>query len=283
MDRKMFSLIVPTINRDIELKKLFDSLSHSTNMNFEIFVIDQNQDDRVEKIEKMFSNLEITNIKVNFKSATKARNYGIQFATGKYVIFPDDDCEFMPDTLATILEVIEETGADMVTGRCVDRNGNDSVAKFSKKECFVNMKNHQGKYVEVTECFKNEIIKEYMYDEEIGVGNFYGSGEALDQMIRMLQDNIKIYYSPSIQFYHPCKVVNYSRMSEIRRSFFYASGFSYVCRKYHLSYAKKRLLKLIPYIIYCIVLKHSKLNYYLAELAGLLSGFILDDVKMKNI
>ena len=103
-----YSLIIPTLGRTIQIKALLDSLKKSSYKDFEIIIVDQNEDDRlcpiIEEFEQKF---ELRHEKVTFKGATKARNYGFNLSQGEYIMFPDDDCEFLPDTLSVINEYIE--------------------------------------------------------------------------------------------------------------------------------------------------------------------------------
>lgn len=273
-----YSMIVSTIGRVVQVRDLLESMTQSIYKDFEIIIVDQNEDDRlcpiIEEFEQKF---ELRHEKVTFKGLTKARNYGFNLSQGEYIMFPDDDCEFLPDTLSVINEYIEKVKPDVLTGRCIDRNGKDSVCKFSKEEGYLNLKNHNGKYVEISEIFSRKILGNFKYDENIGVGNFYGSSEGFDQMIRMLKADVKIYYTPNICFYHPSKILNHETSAEIRRVFYYACGFGYVCKKNNVSDAKKRLRKVLLYIPYCMIFKRKSVPYYKAELAGLLAGMNVEN------
>jgi Glycosyltransferases, probably involved in cell wall biogenesis len=93
-----FSLIMATYGRSNEIENFLISLKNQTYKNFELIVIDQNDDDKAYKIIKKFQNdINIIYLKVSFKGLSKARNYGLNYASGQIIAFPDDDCEYPND------------------------------------------------------------------------------------------------------------------------------------------------------------------------------------------
>ncbi|MBR5933593.1 MAG: glycosyltransferase family 2 protein [Treponema sp.] len=271
-----YSLIIPTIGRDVQVDDLLTSIEKSGIKDFETILVDQNDDDRLVSVVKKHKVLKIKHLRADFKSATQARNFGFEKSKGEYIIFPDDDSEFLPDTVLKVESLFKEFNPDVLTGRAIDRNEGDAVCNFKKTSAWLDMSNYDGRYVEFTEVYKREIFEKYPFDTEIGVGRFYGSGEAQDQMIRMLRDGVKVYYSADLKFFHPVKVNMHESKSEIKRSFFYSCGYSYVCRKNKVKDADIRLKKLLLYIPYCMIFKRKYLRYYLAELAGLIAGKYID-------
>jgi glycosyltransferase involved in cell wall biosynthesis len=103
-----FSLILATLGRDIELISFLDSLASQTYRDFELIIIDQNKDKKIDSIvEKFISCFPVNHIKVDFSGVAKARDYGIHFARGKIVTFPDDDCVYEVDVLEKVLGEFE--------------------------------------------------------------------------------------------------------------------------------------------------------------------------------
>jgi glycosyltransferase involved in cell wall biosynthesis len=93
-----FSVIVPVFNRPNEIEELLTSLSNQTYTDFEIVIIEDGSQVRCEKEIKCFSDK--LNIKYFFKENEKpaiARNYGVERATGEFVVFVDSDC-IIPET-----------------------------------------------------------------------------------------------------------------------------------------------------------------------------------------
>jgi GT2 family glycosyltransferase len=165
---------------------------------------------------------------------------------------------------------------DVFCGRCVDKNFDDSVIKFAKDAGFLTLKKHDKMFVEDTMIFKREVIEAITFDESIGAGTFYGSGEGYDLVLRMLYENKRLYYTPAIVLYHPNKIKKYSSMDEIKRSFSYSRGFAFVCKRHNKKYKyHSRLIKVLLYLMFCFFCKRYKLHSYLAELSGLIAGRVL--------
>lgn len=277
MSDDLISIIIPTIGRSTELEALLHSITHSTYKHYEIIVVDQNRmmiaDDVILKYNDI---LPIQHIKVNFIGVSKARNYGLQFAKGQYLFFPDDDSELFPDTLALSVESLKSTGADVLFGKSVDRTFADSVTVFSDKSGYLSLKRYEKMFIEFTMFIKKNTFLKFLYDESFGVGTFYGAEEGHDLVLRMLHKKIVIFYTPEIRIYHPQKVISHFDKSEIRRVFSYRCGFAHLCGK-HKMYRKycTRLLQVILYIPYTMVAAPEKTRYYLSELMGLLTGIIV--------
>jgi glycosyltransferase involved in cell wall biosynthesis len=273
----LISIVIPTIGRSAQLEALLYSITGSTYKHYEVIVIDQNQtgiaDDAILKYNDI---LPIRHIKVGFTGAATARNYGLQFAKGQYLFFPDDDSELFPETLALSIKNLKSTNADVVFGKCVDRKLADSVGIFYKNSGYLSLQRHDNMFIETTMFIKKEIFSKFLFDESFGIGTFYGAEEGHDLVLRMLQEKVIIFYTPDVRMYHPQKVINHSDSSEIRRVFSYRCGFAHLCVKHKL-YRKycTRLLQIILYIPYTMVAAPRKTRYYLSELMGLLTGIIV--------
>ena len=79
---------------------------------------------------------------------------------GDYVLFADDDCEFLPDTAKKIEEFLSKVNPDVLCGRAADRNGGDTVCFFAKEPAWLNLDNYDHHYVEFTEVFKREVFEQ---------------------------------------------------------------------------------------------------------------------------
>lgn len=89
-----FSIIIPTRNRKEYLKEAIESILNQEEKNVQIIVIDDNSNDGTEKMVEEYCNendkiLYIKNSKNLF--AHNSRKRGYNYATGRYIIFMDDD------------------------------------------------------------------------------------------------------------------------------------------------------------------------------------------------
>jgi glycosyltransferase involved in cell wall biosynthesis len=269
------SIIVPTKSRTIEVKELLRSIISTNYKNLEVIIVDQNVVDNLSKIISEFSDfISIKHIRTDAKGAAHARNIGVKESTGKYLCFPDDDCKFLPDTINVALSLI--INHDVVFGKCTDEFGKDSVLKFAEGEAVINMNNYNSRFIEATMYIKREIMLDCPYDESLGVGTFHGAEEAYDLVLRFLKLKKKLYYSSSIVYYHPNKILDYNSTNEIKRVFSYRCGFAKLCIK-HKMYHKyiKRIILVFFAIFFYILFNKKRVRYYFSELFGLLSGVIV--------
>lgn len=276
-ENPILSIIVPTIGRIKELDELLLSLSNcKISVGYEILIVDQNKDIILDDILAKYTALPLKHHKVNFSGLSKAKNYGVTLASGDYVSFPDDDCKIFENTYNLAFEILEKNNADMVFGKCIDEQGKDSVLNFRKDEYTLNKDNMVGGFVEATVVCKKSIFEAFQYDENMGAGTFFGSGEGFDWMYRILtQSTFKAYYSPEILFYHPQVILEKGNLASLNRTFKYSCGTGYLCRKHNFlkKYHKRLILvKLANFGFYFF--NKEKYNYYSAELYGLKTGYL---------
>lgn len=279
----MISLVIPTINRRNELDRLLESILESSYDNYEVIVVDQNEkgylDDIIEKYKRK---LNILHLNVDFKGASKARNYGAALCNGDIINFPDDDSELDINLLKNVNEYFKNNNYDVIFGRTLDKRSNKpSVIKFFKKEMDVTIKNLYNTTVECTMFIKKDVfLKIGGFDERLGVGTFYGAEEGADIVLRMLYKKYKMIYLPQIIFYHPDKVENYSE-NEWQRAYSYGLGFGRLTVKHFIEYKKIypviRFFKMnfkqsIAVFLYFLKKNKGKRKYYLNSVKGRIMG-----------
>ena len=104
-----FSVVLPTFNAENSIKKTLSSLKEQIYQNFEVIIIDDGSTDNTSSICKEFVNKDIRFI-YEFQSnagVSKARNRGIELATGDYIAFIDSDDTYQPDYLYEFSKLIE--------------------------------------------------------------------------------------------------------------------------------------------------------------------------------
>ncbi len=83
-----FSLILCTVNREKEVIHFLDSLVEQVYKNFEVLVVDQNNDNRIKFIIEKYTSLRLIYLKSEL-GLSKARNIGLKKAKGDIVCFPE--------------------------------------------------------------------------------------------------------------------------------------------------------------------------------------------------
>ncbi|HLW08017.1 MAG TPA: glycosyltransferase family A protein [Marinilabiliaceae bacterium] len=229
-----FSLVLATVNRLKEPLDFLQSLQQQQYRDFEVIVVDQNSGDELEKevnalLPKLFFELKYQRIFP--KGLSHARNHGLQFAAGEIVAFPDDDCEYLPDTLAVVADLLHtHKYLDVVKGRIVDRTGEDSLKRWKRTP--FNLKKHQvfftASSITMFVKFRPGMVR---FDEDLGAGTYFGSCEDVDLIYRLLKEGEKVAYFPEVRIYHPNESVRELDRCKINS---YGLGFGAYVRK-HLS------------------------------------------------
>jgi glycosyltransferase involved in cell wall biosynthesis len=112
----LVSVVIPTLNRPVMLKRALDSVFRQTWQNLEIIVVVDGPDAETITMLKTIENSRLTVI-INPKSLTAAgaRNAGLDRARGEWIAFLDDDDEWRPDKLAKQLHHAADCGAALIT------------------------------------------------------------------------------------------------------------------------------------------------------------------------
>ncbi len=110
----LVSVIVPTYNRPKMLVHALESILAQTYRHFEIIVVNDAGPDVSEVIAPLNVAGRITLInKPANKGLADSRNVGIAAARGKYIAYLDDDDEYYPDHLETLVTFLENTGYEV--------------------------------------------------------------------------------------------------------------------------------------------------------------------------
>lgn len=280
------SIIIPTIGRTKEFDELLATIQVAEGLgNFEILVVDQNKKPILDDIVAKYGQLPIQHFKVDFNGLSKAKNYGVEHSKGAWICFPDDDCRIFKDTFSKGFQLIKENSLDMVFGKCVDDNGDDSVLNFKKEAYYLDKDNMLGGFVEATVIAKKEILERWKFDEEMGAGMFFGAEEGYDWLYRILHENkdVKVMFSPEIIFFHPQVIMSKGNWASMNRVFKYRCGTAYLCVKHGFStkYYKRLLFCLMGCFVYIFTDK-KKYNYYKVEVLSLMLGKIFANVKKEE-
>lgn len=99
------SIIVPVYNRPDEVTELLESLSHQTDKDFEVLIMEGDSPNKCDDVCTKY--VDRVNVHHHFYpdfSRSQRRNKGMELATGNYFLFFDSDC-ILP---ATYIEVVKK-------------------------------------------------------------------------------------------------------------------------------------------------------------------------------
>ena len=174
----MISLITATLGRINEVERLLVSLSKQTYKDFEIIIVDQNEHLELEKLVSKFNNLNLVYLRSSQKGLSLNRNIGLSKAKGDIIGFPDDDCFYEDNLLSQVFKVFSNEGEKC---KMVAVEAKDISSEFVFIKC-------DQEVIHRNELFKKCIsynffirrIDEMKFDERLGVGAEFGSGEETD-------------------------------------------------------------------------------------------------------
>lgn len=207
----LFSIILATLNRSKEIEACLQSLENQIERDFEIIIVDQSEDDKTKRIAEKFGDLNIEYYNVPFRGLSKARNYGIKRTKGNYICLIDDDAVYSENYLLEAKKAIHKHGEIVVSGKILSLE--DRTTPFVKYDSKVNDKALKVKSI-IKFCPSaalviptNTVSKIGDFNERLGVGNDYASGEETDYLLRIYDCGCRIYFCENMIAYHPIKPV----------------------------------------------------------------------------
>ena len=115
VDKSNVTVLIPTLDRYVYLRKLLGQLRHQTVKPLEILVIDQSKDRDV-LLAADFKDLPLQVLHRDQAGQCSSRNAGLQIAKGEYVLFLDDDSEIPNDLIEKHLKSLRHFRADASSG-----------------------------------------------------------------------------------------------------------------------------------------------------------------------
>lgn len=259
------SLVMPTINVRDELILFLESLKNQTYKNYELIIIDQNDDDRVyETITQYYDYININYIKSDVVGISKNRNKGLVNITGDIVGFPDDDCEYEIDTLEKVINYFNNNKNKRIYScRTLERGKNYGTGVMQEYNSKITINNAEDTVKSITFFVNYTLEGIELFDENLGVGAKFGSGEETDYILRLLHRGFDGNYFANEIIYHPAKKGNYDDLERAKK---YALGYGAlvkkeVCVRKNKMYIFKFLKKLIRNIGGIILSEHKRYHW----------------------
>ena len=98
-NQPVFSVIIPTYNREKLLKRAIDSIISQTYKNFELIIVDDGSIDHTEELVENYKDDRIIYIYKENGGQNSALNKGIESAKGEYIGFCDSDDSWLSNKL----------------------------------------------------------------------------------------------------------------------------------------------------------------------------------------
>lgn len=204
-----FSLILASYGRQAELVPCLDALCLQQASDFEVLLMDQNPDDRLQPLVSRYrqQGLILRHERLPRPGLAAARNVGLSLAQGDIVAFPDDDCWYEAQTLTAVQQAfLAEPELDGLVADWPEQTagGGNAFAVNGERLALVAWRDFRGGAASsITLFMKRRLLCELQgFDERFGVGQWYGAAEETDLLLRALATGAAIRRLPSARVHH---------------------------------------------------------------------------------
>lgn len=273
-----FSLIMATYGRRDEIVDLLISLEKQTYKNFDLIVVDQNEEPISDLFQDGLYSFKINYIHTEVKGASKARNIGLNIAKNDpeidVITFPDDDCVYEEKVLEDVKRIFEEIdNIGFISTETTNIEGTGSLVNSPTENMFLTSK-YGFISPMITLFFKQNFIADVnSFNEELGVGagTIYGAGEETDFVLRGLRSGHRGYFVKDIVVYHPLKE-DIIDASALQRALSYSGGFGKIIR---LHYGFPYFLRAIAAATFRMLqnITNDKRKFHFNRLRGIIKGY----------
>lgn len=276
---KNISVIVPIYNSEKYISRCIDSILNQEYKDFELLLINDGSTDNTINIINSYDDERIKIYSQENKGAGSARNLGLKYATGKYIVFVDSDDIIKSDYLKIMIELIEKNNADIVA--CLyEKNVENIIENQTKNNEYIEILNNEKafKYLislpekipmsVVGKIFLKEIIENNLFDEN----NYY---EDIEFATKVFLNSKKVVFLNK-------KMYICNKRSNSRSSFFENDDRIKACEKSFKIVPKELLNDYITYALFnaiSIVNMMILNNIYNCELQNKVKKFVKENIK----
>jgi glycosyltransferase involved in cell wall biosynthesis len=233
------SLLMATLGRSLELERFLVSLDKQTHRDFELIVVDQNKDARLEPVLHRYrERFPIVHVHSDKPGLSRSRNEGMKYLASDTALlaFPDDDCWYPHKILAQVTDYLgprDDVGG--LSGICMTTRGTPR-GRWAKKPMFISKYHIFGRCISFTMFIRKSLADEIgPFDESLGLGPSvrWPGAEDYDYLLRAVLANplLKIAYSPEFRVFHPDLPSTFDEKA-IRRRYGDARGFGHFLKKH---------------------------------------------------
>jgi glycosyltransferase involved in cell wall biosynthesis len=282
----MISLIVSTMGRVAEIGALFDSLLSGQGAEFEVILVDQNADRRLDTLVAAYApRLKLRHVRSaehgGGLGANAGRNLGLRFATGDVVGFPDDDCVFPPNVLARVRAAFDAEGRlAILTGPAAAPEGGLGSGRWNPQGGGITIANVWTSVIEFNLWIRRHLALALGgFDEAMGPGARFGSAEGNDLVCRAMARGHVARYDFDLRIIHPDKRLTPEAVARARR---YGLGLGFALRRHRAPIGTWAPLLYRPLGGIGVSLLRGRMlhaRYYAATFQGRLEGFLAPEAR----
>lgn len=159
------SIIVPIYNAENYIEKCINSLINQTKKEIEIILINDGSTDNTEQIIKKYKDKRIKYFKNKNQGIGKTRNFGIEKATGKYLMFVDSDDYIDPNTCKLMFDKAVSNSLDIVICDYFKVVNNEIIKEKIKNFKYTTLKENSSLLIDINlapwnKLYKTSLIKD---------------------------------------------------------------------------------------------------------------------------
>ena len=125
VDNSTVSIVVPVYNSAKTLPACLESLSAIDYSNYEIIIVDDGSTDNTQEMCESYPSIKY--VKLTNGGPSRARNKGIELASGEFVAFTDGDCIVNPNWLTELSKGFIESKVAGVGGDQISPEGESQI------------------------------------------------------------------------------------------------------------------------------------------------------------
>lgn len=147
------SIVLPVYNGEKNIENAIRSVLQQSYSNYELIVVDDGSTDKTMEVLKKYENEErIRIINKNNGGVSSARNVGLKYITGDYLMFLDSDDKLMEKCLAVLVDYVKRyKEMDLIVYGWQEQGEENIVRRLTDK----------AKIMDVEVCIENIIRTEY--------------------------------------------------------------------------------------------------------------------------
>lgn len=201
----LISIIVPVYNSEKSIERCILSILNQKYSDFELILVDDGSSDNSRLIIEKYTKIH-KNVKYFYKNnngPSSARNIGILYSDGKYIMFVDSDDYLKDGTLQTISNNIEKNNYDMILFN-YENNKNCII----KQDCFFDFIVLNRLWAPWGKVVKKSAIKK-MFNESSSIGEdlkfWYDNRENIKRFL-FIDEKLYIYEINANSLMHSKKI-----------------------------------------------------------------------------
>ncbi len=287
-NNKAFSVIVPVYNRPDELNELLVSLTHQSNQNFEVIIVEDGSDIKSDRVVENFKNkLDIHYYYKENSGPGQSRNYGMKRANTDFFVIFDSDVVVPKDYFKNVSDFLSKHKVDAYGG--ADRASKDftnlqKAIDFAMTSIMTTggIRGKAEKFEKFHPRSFNMGMSKVVFEQTGGFSKMR-FGEDIDLSIRIINNNFKTALIKTAFVYH-------KRRNTIKQ--FFKQVFNSGIARINLYKRHPQSLKMVHFfplffllgLLFGLVLSFFKIYFFLVlYLIYFVAVFLLSAIKYKSL